>query len=182
MSVLGESLNIRPSGIAAFSLFVAGLTACGHSVTGPAALQTFLVSVAPPGGATSVSTAAPIVMRFSHAMQPAMQTYAALHQGDVTGPIVPCLAAWSGDWTVLTLTPSSPLAPATRYTLHIGGGMRDANGNVIDMSQYGAMMGGQWATGGMMSGGGMMGGGHEMGPGWQGTNGMYGMVFGFTTS
>jgi hypothetical protein len=44
------------------------------------------------------------------------------------------------------------------------------------------MLGGQWATVSVMTGGGMMGGGNEMGPGWQGTNGMYGMVFSFTTS
>ena len=159
-----------------------GLTACSNNPTGPAALQTSFVAVAPQGGATGVSTTGPIVMRFSHAMQPTMQMYASVHQGDVTGPVIACLAAWSSDSTVLTLTPSSPLASATTYTLHVGGGMKDANGNVIDMTRYGAMMGGQWATGGMMTGGGMMGGSHEMGPGWQGTNGMYGMVFSFTTS
>ena len=47
----------------------------------------------------------------------------------------------------------------------------------------GQMMGGQWASGSMMTGGGTMGGdGSMMGPGWQGANGMYGMVFSFTTA
>jgi hypothetical protein len=47
----------------------------------------------------------------------------------------------------------------------------------------GQMMGGQWASGSMMTGGGTMGGnGSMMGPRWQGANGMYGMVFSFTTA
>jgi len=107
--------------------------------------------------------------------------YVSLHEGDVTGPTVPCAAIWSTGHDTLTLTPSTSLKPATQYTLHVGGGMKDADGNVIDMSQHGGMMGGRWATTSMM-GGGMMGGQAEMGSGWQGANGNYGMVFTFTTS
>jgi hypothetical protein len=34
----------------------------------------------------------------------------------------------------------------------------------------------------VLGGGGMMGGGSELGPGWQESNGMYGVIFRFTTS
>lgn len=168
--------------IAAFAL-TALLAACATSPTSPAAVRTSLVAVAPAGGATAVSPTTAVTMTFSHAMMPGMQAYADLHMGSVTGPVVACLATWSSDSTMLTLTPMAPLARGTMYTLHMGGAMTDATGQVIDMSQYGPMMGGTWADGGMMTGGGMMNSGHtEMGSGWQGTNGMYGMIFSFTTS
>src|SRR5215510_4215553 len=159
---------------------MAVLAACGTSPTAPAA-RTSLVAVAPTGGATAVNSATVVTMTFNHAMMPAMQAYVDLHTGGVTGPVVSCTAAWSSDSMTLTLTPMAPLMPRTMYSLHVGGGMRDADGQVIDMSQYGPMMGGDWADGGMMTGGGMMNPDHdEMGPGWLGPNGKYGMVFSFT--
>jgi hypothetical protein len=42
----------------------------------------------------------------------------------------------------LTVTPTNPLKSATAYTLHLGGGMKDSDGNPIDMTAHG-MMGGQ---------------------------------------
>jgi Big-like domain-containing protein len=168
--------------ILACTTLTAALAACSNTPTAPAA-RTSLVAVAPTGGATAVSPTTAVTITFSHAMMPGMQTYADLHSGSVTGPVVSCIATWSGDSTTLTLTPMTPLAHGTMYTLHMGGGMKDATGQTIDMSQYGPMMGGDWADGGMMTGGGMMNTNHdEMGPGWQGTNGMYGMIFSFTTS
>jgi hypothetical protein len=150
------------------------------SPTGAAA-PTELLSVSPPGGATGVSPTASIVVRFSNAMHGGMEQYFSLHQNGIAGQAIACTASWSGDRMTLTLMPAMPLPAATQFTLHVGGGIMDADGNVIDMMQNGSMMGGQWATGSMMIGGGMMNGG-EMGPGWMGTNGMYGMVFVFTTS
>ena len=175
-------MSIRPAAIAALGLLTGSLGACSNNPAAPLAPQTSLVAVTPQGGTSGVTPTASIVMQFNHAMPPTMQMFAALHEGDVTGPLITCTATWSSDSTTLTLTPSTPLTSATRYTLHVGGGMKDAGGNVIDMTQHGPMMGGQWASGSMMTGGGMMGGGSEMGPGWQGSNGMYGMVFAFTTS
>lgn len=158
------------------------LAACGTSSTAPA-VRTSLVSVAPTGGSTAVSPSTAVTMTFNHAMMPGMQAYADLHTGSVTGPVVSCVATWSSDSTTLTLTPMTPLMQGTMYTLHVGGGMRDVTGQMIDMTQFGPMMGGTWLDGGMMTGGGMMNANHdEMGPGWQGTNGMYGMSFSFTTS
>ncbi len=165
-----------------------GLAACSNSTTAPSSAPvTALASVTPPGGATGVDPTTPIVVEFDHAMLVGMDMYVSLHEGDVTGPTVLGTAAWSSDRTSLTFTPAVALKAATRYTLHIGGGMKDAGGNPIDMTTHGTPMGGQWATGQMMTGAGMMGGGgpmsgQEMGPGWMGSNGMYGMVFSFTTA
>ena len=168
--------------VLSLATFTVLLAACSTSATAPAA-RTSLISVAPTGGSTAVSPSTVVTMTFDHAMMPGMQAYADLHTGSITGPVVSCVASWSSDSTTLTLTPMTPLAHGTMYTLHMGGGMTDAAGHVIDMSQYGPMVGGMWVDSGMMTGGGMMNSGHdEMGPGWQGTNGMYGMFFGFTTS
>ncbi len=169
-------------------MLVGGLAACTTNSTGPAAVPlTALVSVTPAGGAAGVPSNVPIVVTLSHGMSSGMEVYVSLHEGDVTGPTVPCTAAWSSDRTMLTFTPAAPLSAATHYTLHVGGGMKDADGNPIDMTAHGMQIGGQWATDSMMTGSGMMGGGgpmsgHEMGPGWLGSNGMYGMVFSFTTA
>lgn len=179
-------MRMRTTAVAFVSTILAGSLACSSTATGPTAAATTLVSVAPVGGATSVDPGGSIVMTFSHGMGSGMELYASLHEGDVTGPTVPCVMTWSSDRTTLTFTPVAPLQSGTAYTLHVGGGMKDADGNPIDMTAYG-MMGGQWASGSMMNGGGMMGGGgpmsgQEMGPGWMGSNGMYGMVFHFTTA
>lgn len=179
-------MSMRLAAIAFVSAMLAGTLACSGATTGLTSVATSLVSVVPAGGAGSVSTSAPIVMTFSHAMASGMDMYVSLHEGDVTGPAVAGVMMWSGDRMTLTFTPTNPLKPATAYTIHLGGGMTDADGNPIDMTAHG-MMGGEWASGSMMAGGGMMGGGgpmsgQEMGPGWIGSNGMYGMVFHFTTA
>lgn len=165
--------------------------ACSESSTplDPQVEPTALLSVVPQGGSTDVDRFAPVVVEFDHAMMAGMQEHAVLHEGDVTGPDVAGTWTLSTDRSTLTFTPAAPLAPSTLYTIHLGGGMTDANGDHIDFGTHGDHMGGAWATQGMM-GGGMMGGGMmggamgeaHMGDGWQHpTNGSYGMVFSFTT-
>lgn len=159
-----------------------GATACTESTTSPEP-ETELLSVAPQGGEVNVDTASQVVVTFSHAMDPTMTEYAALHEGDINGPEVSGAWTMSGDSMAMTFTPDEPLAPATDYTVHLGGGMMDAEGHAVDMGTHGEMMGGMWAGESMM--GGMMGGGmHEhMGEGWQHPeNGTYGMAFTFTTA
>lgn len=171
----------------------AGLVAGGCSESKsplePELAPTALLSVIPQGGSADVDRFAPVVVEFGHTMMAGMQEYAALHEGEITGPAI------SGEWTLstnratLTFTPATPLAPRTRYTIHLGGGMMDVDGARIDFGTHGTRMGGVWATEGMMRsgmpGGGRMGGamgGAHMGEGWQHpTNGTYGMVFTFTT-
>lgn len=183
-------VTFRSAAVTVLSAGLGGALACSNA-TGPTTatrpVPATLVSVSPKGGATSVDPTSPIVVTFSHGMSGGIEMFVSLHEGDVTGPTVTCTAMWSTDRSTLTLMPSAPLNAGTQYAIHVGGGMKDANGNVIDMTQYGSTMGGQWATASMMNGGGMMGGGGpmrgmEMGAGWSGTNGMYGMVFSFTTS
>ncbi|HKJ91532.1 MAG TPA: Ig-like domain-containing protein [Longimicrobiales bacterium] len=129
--------------------FVAGLTvtaaACSKDTTAPVTPPTQLLSVVPQGGATNVDPTLPVTVTFDHPLAQQMTEYASLHEGDVTGPVVPGTWAFEQDDSVLVFTPDQPLKPATQYTIHLGGGMMDAQGD-----------------------------------GWQGSNGMYGMVFTFT--
>ncbi|HKJ02929.1 MAG TPA: Ig-like domain-containing protein [Longimicrobiales bacterium] len=138
------------------------------------------MSVQPAGGAANVMVGDSVVVRFDHAMATGMEAYAALHEGSVAGPLVTGTWGLSGDRTTLTFVPASPLKPSTTYVIHLGGAMRDGNGNVVNLDMHGMGMGGQWATQSMMGGG--MSGGGMMGAGWQHpTNGSYGMLFTFTT-
>jgi hypothetical protein len=169
--------------LAAASVLLAG--GCSDDGLAPDRFgPTLLQAVAPAGGAASVSVGSTVTVTFSHAMMQGMEMLAALHEGPVTGPVVAGEWRWSADRTRLTFAPALPLKSATRYALHLGGGMRDARGNVIDMQRHGAHMGGQWATGGMMQGGGMMGssGASHMGMGRKQASGSHGMVFSFTTA
>ena len=139
-------------------------------------LATQLLSVSPSGGATGVAASSDVVLSFSRPMMAGMEQYLALHQDRITSPTMPMNCAWSADRMTLTCHPDQPLAPATRYAVHMGGGMMDAEGRGAGMGRYGMGRGGRWATGGMMSGQTGM-----MGTGWACGNGSYGMVFEFTT-
>lgn len=150
-----------------------------HDGLGPVG-ETTVLSVVPAGGATNVDRNGAIVVEFSHPMRMGMEQYAALHEGDVTGPVVPGAWSWSSGGQRLTFTPSVPLEPQTQYALHLGGGMLDAIGNLLNYDHCTSQHGGQWATRSMM--GGSMMGGSMMGTGWQHANGTYGMVFVFTTA
>lgn len=165
--------------------------ACSESDTllEPDAEATTLLSVIPRGGSTDVDRLAPVAIELDHPVMDGMEAFALLHEGDVTGPEVAGTWSLSADRLALTFTPSAPLAPTTRYAIHLGGGMMDADGDHVDLDAHGDHMGGTWATQGMM-GGGMLGGGtmggtmgdDHLGQGWRHpTNGSYGMVFSFTT-
>jgi hypothetical protein len=124
----------------------------------------------------------PLEFHWGTAMGAGMAQFVDLHMGGLAGPLVPMSCAWSRDQTTLVCTPSSPLQPGTQHTVHVGGGMVDVNGQVIDMDQHGPGFGGQWIQGGMM------GAGHGgtvwgmMGAGWRHSNGAFGMAFTFTTT
>jgi len=164
-----------------FAVAIAMLAAGCHESFAPVG-DTTVLSVVPAGGTTDVDPNAPIVVEFSHAMRMGMEQYAALHEGDVTGPVVQGSSSWSSDRLRLTFTPAAPLKSGTRYALHLGGGMLDANGNLLNYDHCTSQHAGQWATRSMM-GGSMMGGmGTMMGTGWRHANGSYGMVFTFTTT
>lgn len=161
-----------------------GIGACGDNPIAPIG-DTSLLSVIPIGGATDVDPNTPITMEFEHAMHRDM--YAAVHEGgNVSGALVQGNWAWSDDMTHLTFTHTMPFNTMAEYTIHIGGGMMDADGQVIDLGQHGHDMGGEWVTQHMMDqrmmhGGNMMGADDMMGDGWTHDNETYGMVFTFTT-
>lgn len=141
---------------------------------------TVVTAVTPPGGAVDVDPAGLVMITFSRPMQKGMEMYAALHEGDVTGPEVTGTWSWAEDGLSLQFAPAAPLANATLHTIHLGGGMVDGRGDVLGLESCVVLHGGQWATEGMM-GGGMMAGQDMMGSGWRGGDGTYGMLFGFTT-
>lgn len=165
---------------------LAGLTAalgvawgCGDSagVNGDA---TVVATVSPAGGAVDVDPAGVVEVTFSRPMMAGMEAFAALHEGPVTGPEVDGTWAFLDGGTTMRFTPDAPLAPDTEYTIHLGGGMMDADGDSLNYDSCLEAHGGEWATGGMMSGG-MMADRDMMGSGWRHANGMYGMLFTFRT-
>ena len=156
---------------------VAALAACSDS-TSPATGT--LAAVSPAPAATAVATSTTVPLPFGPPMMAGMEQYLDLHQGGITGPVVPMSCGWSPDTTTLTCSPTNPLSPGTQYTIHCGAGMTDAQDHWMDMGEW-TTMGGQWVTSGMMGGmhdGQMVG---MMGAGWKhGTH--YGMMFTFTTA
>jgi hypothetical protein len=140
---------------------------------------TTLALVSPAGGATNVAPAAAISLTFSGPMAQGMENYMDVHAGTAADAVMPMTCTWSADRVTLTCTHAAPFAAGSMYTIHVGAGMTDANGHVVNMAN---MMGGTWLMPGMM--GGMHAGQpmNMMGAGWQGSNGSYGMMFTFTTA
>jgi len=160
------------------ALLALPLAAACSDTTGPDAAT--LTGLSPAPASTGVATTTPLTFTFSRPMLAGMEQYLDLHQGGVGGPIVPMACSWDTGHTTLTCIPAMPLSPATQYTVHMGGGMSDANGRKMTMENW-TTMGGQWATGGMM------GGTHAgqpvgmMAPDWRHGPGDYGMLFVFST-
>jgi len=174
--------------LAAATLALAACSSGSDPLNPQADDVTALFSVQPAGGTVNVAVGSTVVVTFDHAIAVGMEEYVDLHEGSVAGPEVAGQWSRSADGTQLTFTPSAPLKPSTTYVIHIGGDMMDENGHVVDLDMHGGAMGGQWATQSMMGGGTGMGMGNggmgsHMGTGWQNPdNGMYGMVFTFTTA
>jgi hypothetical protein len=161
--------------------FAISLASCAGDATNPT-VETTLLSVTPSGGDTQVDRNTQIDIEFSHPMQ--MNMFVALHVSDMSGmfgPLVDGSWSWSQDRMHLMFAPAASLDPQTEYTIHIGGGMQDADGRVVDMEQHGHNLGGQWIMQNMMQGCMMNVCGTMMGPGWQHANGSFGMSFTFMT-
>ena len=154
------------------------LAACSNS-TAPGSVA--LDAVSPTPGATSIPVTTTVSVTFSQPMTAGMEQYMDLHQGGVNGPIVAMGCAWHDDKTTLTCTPNNLLSAGTTYSIHMGGGLTDAQGGMIRMGNW-TSMGGQWVESGMMGSthGGMSVG--MMGSGWKDGMGHYGMMFEFTTN
>jgi hypothetical protein len=165
---------MRRTWTAAAAVLSITVVACSNDAVAPEP-ATQLASVFPAGGSIDVDPGTAITIQFSHPMMNGMENYVMLHEGSVNGPVVAGVWSWSADRLRLSFHPASPLRSATQYTIHLGGGMMDANGRTIGFGHHGEQMGGRWATGSMMHDQG------HMGSEWQHTNGTCGMVFTFTT-
>ena len=156
------------------SLGAALLVACSGSSSPSTTPATALEAVT----FASPSSAHPhgsMTAQFNGAMMAGMTSFMDLHQGDITGPVVPITCTWSSDRSTMTCTPNAALQPGSQYTLHMGAGMVASNDMPVDMSP-GLGMGGEWMTSGMA-------GGHNgtmMGGDWEDAAGHQGMLFTFT--
>ena len=157
------------------------LLACSDS---PADVgTTALLSVIPADGAADVSVQPVIEIRFDAPLASGATMLVALQLGDCPGPVVAGTWSLSPDGRVLSFAPAQPLHAGTRYSIHLGGGMTDAGGDVVDIGS-GPGLGGMWVTEMMVMGMGGMGMGGmpaHAGPGWRGPNGFYGLAFAFAT-
>jgi len=165
---------------------VISLVACSESSTESedVATVTVLLSVQPTAGATNVDLTTAMEIVFSRPVAAATLGIVALQIGECPGPIVSGQWLLSQDRTVLRFTPLMPLMAGTMYSIHVGGGMMDAEGRPIDLEHYGPGMGGQWVSEAMANGMGATGMGmgvNHAGPGWRHVNGTYGLAFTFTT-
>jgi hypothetical protein len=170
------------------TLAVAGVTlltlACSDEAVEPELASTALMSVTPVDGAVDVDTNPTIEVRFDHPVVAGANALIALQLGDCPGPVVMGMWSPSSEGRVLRFEPTRPLEPGMRYTVHVGGGITDVNGNQVDLETHGPSLGGMWVTQAMVMGMGSMGMGSMVshaGPGWLHPNGFYGLAFDFTT-
>ncbi|MEO8216511.1 MAG: N,N-dimethylformamidase beta subunit family domain-containing protein [Acidobacteriota bacterium] len=92
-----------------------------------------IVQVSPASGATSVSTAATVTVRFSEAMNSATvtsSTFSLRRSG--AGTDTPASVSFSG--SLATLTPNVPLEGGTLYTVTIAASVADLAGNTLGSS------------------------------------------------
>jgi len=160
--------------------------ACSDSPTSVGA--TALLSVTPSDGDAGVGTRPTIDVRFGRPLASGAAALIALQVGDCPGPVVDGMWSRSADGSVLSFVPTEALDPGVRYTIHLGGGMTDADGALVDLEQNGSALGGMWVTESMVMGMNSMGMTTGMGsmvshsgPGWRNPNGYYGLAFDFTT-
>ena len=98
----------NPVSLTRLGVLALGVVACSTNPTSPVS-RTVVASVVPAGESVAVPTGSPVMVTFSNPMQPGMQTYAALHEGSVIGPVVAGTWMWSSDHTRLTFTPTMAL-------------------------------------------------------------------------
>jgi hypothetical protein len=158
--------------------------ACSESPADSNTTPSVLLSVTPAHGTADVTTTPTIEVRFDRPVAAGAAMLIALQVGDCPGPVVSGTWSRSTDGTALHFHPMDDLSPGTRYSIHVGGGMTDEDGNPIDMETHGPGLGGMWVTESMVMGMNGMGMGSMVshaGAGWRHANGFYGLAFGFTT-
>ena len=144
--------------------------------------STALLTTIPAAGGAGVDVNAQIEVRFDSPIAPGAGHPIALQVGDCPGPVVAGTWSRTADGMGLRFTSTQPLDPSTRYTIHVGGGLTDADGAIINLDLNGLALGGTWVTLDMVMGMTGMGMGRShSGPDWLYLNGMYGLAFAFNT-
>ena len=167
---------------------LAGLLAMGCQETSTQVGLTSLLFVSPTAEATLVSVLDVIEVGFDAPVAAGVMHPIALQVGDCPGPVVPGTWTRSPDGMALRFSPTVPLSPGTRYSIHVGGGITDTQGAVVDLERHGLAEGGSWVTQAMVMGmpstgmGMGMGSTLHSGPEWRYPNGQYGLSFSFTTA
>ena len=93
-----------------------------------------VVAVSPSGGATGVSLSTAVKVTFSEAMNPATITSGTIILSNSVGVLVPSTVAYYGSTNTAILTPNSPLALSTLYTVVVANGaagVKDVAGNAL---------------------------------------------------
>ena len=105
-------------------------TSVGSTDTTPPTVTVF----APAGGATSVATAAAATVTFSEALNATTVGTSTVYLRDASNTVVPTTVAYNSATNTATLTPVSPLATSTTYTIVVKGGsagIKDVAGNAL---------------------------------------------------
>jgi hypothetical protein len=173
---------LRTLGLITIAGVLVASGACSDGTQNAGTLEVALVRVSPRGGSMSVDPNTQVALEFDSRMANGMEAFCAVHIGELDGPEVGGRWDWSQDRHRLTFTPDQPLGTSVRHTVHVGGGLTDANGHRMNFEPHGFDMGGQWVDETTFGPGGMMGGHPHMGEGWEHHNGTYGMAFPFSTA
>ncbi len=110
------------------NVFTASFTTVLADTNGPT-----VVGVSPVNGAAGVSPATPVQVTFSEAMDPVSITNG-ITLTNSAGVLVPSTVAYYAATNTAVLTPVSPLALSTRYTVVVangGAGVKDLAGNAL---------------------------------------------------
>ena len=91
-----------------------------------------VTSTSPANGATGVSPTAVMTMTFSETMDAATINASNIAlRATASGTVLTSTVTYNTSTRVATLTPSSPLTQSVNYTVSIGAGVKDAQGNAI---------------------------------------------------
>ena len=94
-----------------------------------------VIAISPTNGAVGVALGAAVTVTFNEAMNPATITNGTISLTNSSGGLVGCTVAYFGATNTAILTPNSPLAPATVYTVVVANGaagVKDVAGNALD--------------------------------------------------
>ncbi|MEU4162903.1 PQQ-dependent sugar dehydrogenase [Actinoplanes sp. NPDC026670] len=102
-----------------------------YATTGPDTTPPAVTSTVPAGGASGVSTTAPVTVRFSEALAAGTVTAANLELRGPGSTLVNRTVSYDAVNQTATITPSAALAASTVYTVTVRTGVTDVAGNAL---------------------------------------------------